>query len=227
MNARIALGVALVLVLLAATYLVARRGEGGEVPPPAASAAGDQALLAVLGELSRAQERTADALERLERRLADRPAAPGADQREPLPGAGLEPGSFEELLAALEAMRGAIELESRRTRELLRDAGVPGAGSLRDAGGRSTTPDWAALADLERAWRGDPEEADRSQYFQTVRDLLETYGRPTAIYRPQNGMLFHYRRHPEGAAGPSWYFRLQDGMAVEFWVEDDGEEESP
>ena len=49
-----------------------------------------------------------------------------------------------------------------------------------------------------------------------------SYGPPTDIYRPSGGLLFHYKR---GEDQPSRYFRLQDGIVVEFWVEDPSEED--
>jgi hypothetical protein len=78
------------------------------------------------------------------------------------------------------------------------------------------------LASLERDWRFDRTRASRSQYFQTARDLLRTYGPPSAIYRPQRGGLqFVYRAHAEGDAGTAWYFQVQEGYVVEFFIEDE------
>ena len=56
--------------------------------------------------------------------------------------------------------------------------------------------------------------------------LVERYGAPHSIYRPAGSLLFVYRRHEEGGAGPAWYFRIQDGIVVEFWVEDEEVEDS-
>ncbi len=109
---------------------------------------------------------------------------------------------------------------------MIRSAPVLGGEHLTEVRDRRVDPDWVALGVLEESWRRSQEVTDRSQYFQTPRELLEAYGPPTAIYRPsKGGMLFHYRHHAEGEAGPSWYFRLQDGIVVEFFVEDDESDE--
>lgn len=178
-------------------------------------------LVEEIRNLRRTQERTAASLEGLAQAL-DRlswPNAPASSTREsegPLPAT-----SFDALIASLDLLRESLEKESAQTRELIR--GMPGSKSesLAETRKRKTAPDWLALTELERSWRTDADQANRSQYFQTAQDLLEAYGTPTEIFRPKGGVLFYYRRHPEGSAGPAWYFRLQDSMVVEFWIEDE------
>lgn len=209
---------AVALALLAALVVPRLGGAGRPEPDPTAG------LLAELRELRRAQERTADVLGRLEAFLGARLEAPPPEPAARSPQGELPtPESFEALARSLDAVRVAFERESTQTRELLRAAPALHE-SLRELRTRRAEIDWAALEQLETRWRGDPEGADRSQHFQTARDLLEAYGPPTAIYRPKSGMLFHYRR-AEGEPGPSWYFRLQEGFVVEFFVEDEPAEE--
>lgn len=199
------------------------------VPRSSSTAAPDGGsvdLSGQLGALTRTQERTVQALERLETLLAERLDAPvlqAAPRRPVDDGSGTSVESLDELVEALNALRLSLETESRRTQELLRDAPALGGESLLAVRERRIAPDWVALEDLEKTWRQDEDLADRSQYFQTARDLLETYGPPTAIYRPKGGgLLFHYRNIPLDTPGTSWYFRLQDGFVVEFWIEEEG-----
>jgi hypothetical protein len=210
--------IVLVVAAVAALLFLARpRSE-----PGVSEAEPDVSLARELEQLSRSQNRTAEALERLERLLSrGLDARPSSTDARREVAAGPEPQSLEGLIASLDALRASIETESRRTQELIRSAPAFGGESLSELRQRRTVTDWTTLEGLEQSWRADPDLASRSQYLQTARDLLESYGPPTAIYRPKGGMLFHYRRHAEGAAGPSWYFRLQDGLVVEFFVEDD------
>lgn len=218
------LAAALVAVLASLLALVAFRPAGGA--PPAHDPVFDR-LLAELRELGRAEQRTGAALARLEELLASRLAAPTIEPSARSPLELPTPASFEALARSLDAVRAAFERESAQTRELIRAApGFP-AESLREVRTRRGETDWSALEELEERWRTDPEAADRSQHFQTQRDLLEAFGPPTAIYRPESGMLFHYRRLPEDVPGPSSYFRLQDGFVVEFFIEGEPEEETP
>lgn len=185
-------------------------------------AAGGADLAAELRALARAQERTASVLERLESSLElARPGPPGPTR---IPaGAPAPPDSLPELIADLDELRRTIAEESRLTREALRSAPLLGGEGLTEVRDRRRDPDWQALDRLLEAWRRDPRAADRSQYFQTARDLLETYGPPTRIFHSQEALLFHYRRHPEGETGPEWYFRLQDGMVIELQVQNAGD----
>jgi len=175
-----------------------------------------------LTELVRLQERTLATLERLAAAREDEIAEPYSPAvRTEVPAREPAPTTLDGLVQSLDALRGTLELESRRTHELLRAAPTAlGGESLLKTRERRAETDWPALLRLEQSWRTDPVAADRSQYFQTARDLLETYGPPSAIYRPEGGLLFHYRRSPDQGGGPEWYFRLQDGFVVEFFVED-------
>ena len=213
--------------------------------PPAVIpvAESDSALLGEMRGLRASQDEVLAALERLTRILEPALAA-GADtsggmlasQREAVPGGKRASAGSELLDTDVEALRtlavelgelrGFVQEEAAATRELLRT--VPAAQeSLVEVSERLNQPDWGALGNLEARWRADAEATDKSQYFQSPRDLLEAYGPPTAIYRPKGGMMFHYRAAPEGVPGPSWYFRLQDGIVVEFFLEDEtGDEDS-
>jgi len=195
---------------------------GGEGSTRAGRTPANAAWGAELDRLARSQERTAAALERLEEILTERLDVPTleASARRAV-GSAPAAETFDQLIASLDALRATLEAESRRTQELIRRAPAFGGESLREVHDRSPGPDWGALGELERGWRADEREANRSQYLQTARDLLEAYGPPTAIYRPKDGLLFVYRRHAEGQSGPAWYFRLQDGMVVEFHLEDE------
>ena len=210
--------VALVLVsaLLTATLLGRPpRGEAGDDV--------DADLASALASLAAVQHRTAAALERLEDRLATVPVAANGPRRE-VAGGAPAPESLEDLVRSLDALRTTIERESGETQDLIRSAPAFGGESLVALRDRRAAPDWAELTDLEQAWREDEEAADRSQYLLTPRDLVDRYGPPSAIYRPQGGMLFCYRQHAQGEAGPAWYYRIQDGYVVEFFLEDEGVE---
>jgi hypothetical protein len=209
-------GAALVVVVCA-TWI--GRGAGRAA---ADLVARDERLAAELRELTRSQERTAAALERLERLLAARLEAPAGERRALDPNAGPGPKDLAALVASLDALRAGIEEESRRTREAIQGAPALGGESLLDVKRRKATPDWLALDELGERWRADERLASRTQYLQTARDLLGAYGPPSAIYRPSGGgVLFVYRRHAEGEAGPAWFFRVQDGMVIEFFLEDE------
>lgn len=117
----------------------------------------------------------------------------------------------------------AVALVSSVLTQSLRYTSTLGLGGepLLETKKRNAVTRWDDLAVLERAWRTDSDQANHSQYFQTAQDRLEAYGPPTEIFRPTGGLLFCYRRHAEGSAGPAWYFRLQDGIVVEFALEDE------
>lgn len=187
----------------------------------------ESALVLELRRLGATQDRTAAVLERLEAALAERLVPPAVEDthREPAGAPSPAPESLDELVASLGALRDAIELESRRTQELIRTAPALGGTSLDEARRRSPATNWVALEELEKQWHDDAQAVGRSQYFRTVRDVIETYGPPTAIYRPRDraDVLLHYRRGPEGEPGWSWYFRVHDGYVVEFWMEDEGD----
>ena len=227
MRARVAIGALIALLVLVSIFLAAHFG-GSAHQVDAGESPANETLIAELRQLARSQERTAAALEHLEEVLADRldVPAPAMSARHPLASAP-GPESFDYLIASLDALRATFEAESGRTRELIRSAPAFGGESLREIRGRSAGPNWIALDELERSWRTDGQQANRSQYLQTARDLLEAYGPPSAIYRPQGGILFVYRRHAEGEAGPAWYFRIQDGIVVEFFLEDEERDDAP
>jgi hypothetical protein len=192
-------------------------------PAEPASSEGNELVVSELRELRRSHERTAELLERIEARLAQRLEAPPAERTARAPQGELsERESFDELAKSLDALRDTFERESSETQAVIRRSPAFGGESLVEARRRRSDVDWVALQDLEARWRSEPGLANRSQYFQTLHDLLETYGPPTAIYRPgKGGMLLHYRRAPEGTLGPSWYFKLEDGIVVEFFLEDE------
>ena len=173
-----------------------------------------------LGEVARTQERILVALERLAAHWEDELVPPsGSAVRAELGADVVEGPSLDELVESLAALRASLETESRRTQDLLRSAPALGGESLLETRQRRSAVDWPALERLEQSWRADARAADRSQYFQSARDLLETYGPPTAIYRQEKGgMLFHYSRSPKGVSGS--YFRLHDGIVIEFFVQD-------
>ena len=196
--------------------------------PVTASGPADEALAGHLAELARAQERTAAALERLED-LLEAPVRAGEEPavRRPSIKEGGELPRFDELIASLDALRASFEAESQRTQELIRSAPALGGESLSQLKQRSTVTNWSALDLLEDSWREDSEKASRSQYLQSAQDLVASYGVPSSIYRPKRGgLLFVYRRHEEGQAGPAWYYHVQDGMVVEFFLEDEEAEEA-
>lgn len=193
---------------------------GGLNGDPAPTTSNGQALAQQLETLAAAQDRTAEALERLERTIGTRLEAVDSD-RAP---AGVDaspraPESLDGLIASLDSLRVSIENESRRTQEIMRSSPAFAGESMADVRERRATPDWAVLNDLQARWSLDQEATNRSQHLQTAQDLVATYGKPSTIYRPNGGILFVYRAHAEGEAGPASYFRLQDGMVVEYWLE--------
>ncbi|MEM9380364.1 MAG: hypothetical protein AAGB93_10490 [Planctomycetota bacterium] len=237
MDRRIALSVALGVLLwtLPLLLVLARNTARGPTPRDTASGfAPAPVVLAELRALRVAQERAVASLAALEAAAADAVLAPvgasagsaargrqaaGADGG--ADGDGAEVPGLAVLAARLDELRASLEFESRRTQEAIRSAPAFGGETLGDVRRRVTDVAWAALDGLEEDWRTDERSADRSQRFQTARDLLETYGPPSSIYRPKGGLLYVYRRHDDGQAGPAHYFRLQDGYVVEFFVEDE------
>jgi len=208
---------------------------GGQIGAASAPQVHDSSaeLSRELQALGRAQVQTAQALEDLGAALVALQPGPllPPPTRELVVEAsesGLLAGEpLETLARTLESVRVTFERELGETRSLIRAAPAFGGESLTNVRDRRRETDWVALESLERNWRVDTTQADRSQYFQTPRDLLEAYGPPTAIYRPKGGLLFHYRQQPEGVPGPSHYFRLQDGIVIEFFIEDEtGEDDS-
>lgn len=215
------LGLALGLApgVLVAVALLGGAGAGSARDPESAAREPD-ALIAELRALRVAQERTLAALERLAAAPPARAAPSGSSERSPAGGAEPAP-SLDALVASLDALRAGIEAESRRTQQAIRDAPALGGERLSETRRRHRATDWSALATLAADYAADPAAAARAQNFQTAADLLETYGPPTAIYRPKRGgLLYHYRRQAEGEPGPNWYFQLQDGYVVEFFLED-------
>lgn len=182
-------------------------------PRPEVTASEDSnAIVSALDRLTAAQERTIEALEALKQPQLQAPAS----AREVASGEA-PITDMTELIVALDELRRSLAEESRATRQAL--ATTKGAERLVEVRDRRLDPNWPELDTLHEQWVKNEDHANRSQYFQTARDLLDKYGPPTAIYRPTGGMLFYYRRHPEGEAGPAWYFRLQDGIVIEFFVE--------
>ncbi|MEM7307460.1 MAG: hypothetical protein AAF682_12355 [Planctomycetota bacterium] len=202
--------------------------------PRAAGAPSDPSGVPALSDevrdLAASQRQTAEVLARLEALLGERLNAPTpslAGEREPV-GAPAPAPDLDELVRSLDELRATLAqlaAESTRTQELLRTASAFGGDDLHRMSSERVGPDWAALELLGERWNGDPDEADRSQYFQTPRDLIAAYGPPSSIYRPKGGLLFVYRRHPEGQGGLAWYFRIQDGIVVEFFLEDEEPDE--
>ncbi|MEM1452009.1 MAG: hypothetical protein AAF957_13895 [Planctomycetota bacterium] len=225
MDRRIALSVAAGVLLGTLPLLVVLvTADGGAAAGSRAPAvAGSADVLSELRALREAQERTAASLAALERSAADAALAPvpsPSGGRRVAADAGEVPG-LAELAASLDGLRASLETQSKRTQEAIRSAPAFGGETLSDVRRRVTSVEWGALDELEEQWRSDERATDRSQAFQTARDLLATYGPPSAIYRPKGGLLYVYRRHAEGQAGPALYFRLQDGYVVEFFVEDE------
>ena len=174
-----------------------------------------------LRHLREAQEQTASSMERLALALEQSQAMSRRQQDNPGKPGAADVGSYAALIESLDALRASIEEDSLRTQEmLLRNPGGEGE-SLVTTRRRNTVTLWSELEALEQAWRVDEEAASRSQYFQTAKDLLQAFGPPTEIFRPKSGILFYYRNHPPGTPGPAWYFRLQDDMVVEFFLEDE------
>ncbi|MFT5287065.1 MAG: hypothetical protein ACI8TQ_003241 [Planctomycetota bacterium] len=129
------------------------------------------------------------------------------------------PQTLAELVRSLDSLRSSIEQESLTTQEMIRSGSAFGGESMLKLRDQKTDPSWIALEELEQSWHANPEAANRSQYFLTPQDLLKRYGPPTAIYRPQGGLNFYYRKHPKGESGPAWSFRVQDGIVVGFLVD--------
>lgn len=171
--------------------------------------------------LRESQEQTAQSLQRLAVALEQGQAM--SRRHQPSPGQVAVPDAetYADLIRSLDALRRSMEEDSQRTQEMLRNHAVDGGESLVTTRRLNTVTLWSELEALEKAWRIDEDAASRSQYFQTAKDLLLAYGPPTEIFRPKGGILFYYRNHPAGSAGPAWYFRLQDDMVVEFFLEDE------
>ncbi len=205
-----------VLIPLVALIIGALGVLAFEDPAPAPLGRADTDLSAALLALTRSQERTAEALERLGERLGERLAMPSPSARAAA-GSTRAVSSMPELIASLDALRRTFAEESRRTRETLRAAPAIGGERLTDVRDRRAEPDWNNLADVRAAWRTDEAATKRTQYFQTARDVLASYGPPMAVYNHENSMLLHYQREEQG---PSWYFRLSDGIVVDFWLDD-------
>ncbi len=232
MNAKILLAVLLALAVGALVLLrwaPAEAAESGSAPDPQLAAG----LAADLAELARTQERTLRVLEALEARLAANELVPPAGLAAPresadgAPAPGPAVADLGALAQSIDALRVTFQAETQRTQELLRSAPALGGESLIDVRARRSEIDWVALELLEERWNEDERASDRSQYFQSARDLIEAYGPPSAIYRPKGGVLFVYRRADPSVPANSWYFRLQDDYVVEFWIEiEGGEEES-
>lgn len=206
----LALVAALALSALALAALFVRRNEA--VPPREDA----PSLVRALGELNETQVRMLAVLERLEADLGVRLESTGS----PAPAVGPESDALTTLAEGIDAL--TLELETLRTQPSSRAAQAPNAQvSLLEMRDRRPEPDWERLGELEQSWRADERGTDRAQYFQSIHDVLELYGPPSAIYRPKSGgILLCYRKHPEGTAGPVWFFRYQEGMIVEFFFED-------
>ena len=204
------------LTLVVTLVLLTRPTAGGDDD-------GRQALLAGLGELRRSQQETVAVLRGIQQVLAEgrlpaaaTPTEGGASTAE---APVLDGAALEALTASVDALRLSLERQRDGAYALETLAAGPAGESLARVRDRQPVTNWGRLDVLAEYWQLDEREADRSQYFQTPRDLLETYGPPTAIYRPKDGLLFSYRRQPEGEPGPVWYFRLKDGIVIEFFVE--------
>ena len=196
---------------------------GHSLRPPSepSSKAGD--LRPVLEQMAQGQSELRAAIEALTARLEPREsvqlAAPRLAERIS-ERTGFAP-DLAALIESMDALRASLN-ELASPIQAGKQASLPSIGGrLRDARQRHPEIQWGTLDSLDEAWRNDSHAADRSQHFQTAKDLLVEYGPPSAIYRPKDGLLFVYRHHPEGAAGRAWYFRLQDGFVVEFWIEDE------
>ena len=194
----LALGALVLGALL--TFALTSSGSRGDKGDSEANLA--QTLGPELNELAAAQKRTAAALLRLEELLSERldttvPASPARG----VVGASAPP-SYDELIASLDALRTTLETESRRTQELIRGAPAFGGESLLQVRGRKNEANWAALEVLLEEWRLDRKAATRSQYFKSVRDLLEAYGPPTTIHPQQGTLMFEYKREESDGRGP-------------------------
>jgi hypothetical protein len=217
-GAAVGAGAALAVLLAARTL---RDDPAG--PREAAADGRIESLLSELTVLGKAHVEAVDRLERIEALLAERlPVA--ADGAAP-PAAAPDPRDREalaEMVDSLDALRRALELNTLVAEAVAQRAGRPSDGGLFDASAIRHDVDWGALELLESSWRQDARATDRAQYFRSPADVLASYGPPSAIYRPaRGGLLFSYRRAPDEVLGPTWYFRVQDGMVVEFFVEDE------
>lgn len=215
-------GIAILAVCLAvAVPLMLQPDPGGDLP----SGPVEDAQLEELRLLREAQEQTASSLVRLALALEQDQALSRRHQGDPRQPNALDQESYSTLVASLDALRRSIEEDSMHTQEMLSRSPAGEGESLVTTRRRNTVTLWAELEALEQTWRVDEAAASRSQYFQTMKDLLQAYGPPTEIFRPKGGILFYYRNHPPGTPGPAWYFRLQDDMVVEFFLEDEMMEE--
>ncbi len=222
LNPRLLVGGLLVLALAVPAWVALLRQ--GPLPASAAVEGPSLVLVQELRSLREVGERTLGVLARIEGQLAD-PMVGLERHAAPLSGAAggdstMLDGSMAALRESMDALRLAYEAESDETQEILRSAPALGGESVRAARERRSEVDWEALKVLETAWRSDPDAADRSQYFQTARDLVEAYGPPTAIHRPKGDLAFYYHRGPSQSPGPAWYFRIKEGLVVEFFIDD-------
>ncbi len=197
---------------------------------PSDSAAAIAQLESELRALRLVQSETAEVLEQLASYLASTrlPVAPSPLRSPDLASAPSPVMPSEDVLRELSVNLAALTRVLRQAGESTDPSGALSLAvgeSLSSVRDRRAVTDWVRLDELGESWRQDERGADRSQYFQTARDLLETYGPPTAIYRPDGGLLFYYRQGPEDLPGPAWYFRLQDGIVIEFFMEHEEEEQ--
>ena len=208
------------LILGLVVVILMQNGSNPSGDSEGAVAAVDRELVTLLRELNESQQESRAVMQELVVSLASisKQASRAPSSREVV--GGLPAPSLDELVASLDALRVSIESNSQQTRDMLQTTIGDAGESLVETKERNTLTNWPALEGLEHEWRANPDQATREQYLQTARDLLEAYGPPTAIYRPKSGLLFHYRRHAEGAPGVEWYFRMQDGIVIEFYVED-------
>lgn len=225
-SGRSATGVALALAALGLAALTAALAFAFSRERSApVHASSDAEVLAELRAQRELQQRTLDALERLGEELAASRGAPAADARRAV-GEPLSALQVGELLRSLDALRLSFEAQTTRTLERIAEAPIFRDEPLSRVRERRRDVDWSALDALRAQYGADPRAADASQYFLSARELLEIYGPPSDIFRPsKGGLLFHYRRAPRDVEAPAWYFRVQDGFVVEFFVEvnrDDG-----
>lgn len=214
-RAALALGLLVAGLSVAVALAMVLRSDPGHRDRTAEDA-GDPALLAELRAQRELQQRTLEAIERLGERLASAPAADGTRRAaDELPAP-----QVEELLRGLDALRESFEAQTTRTLDTIAAAPIFQEEPLSRVRERRRDVDWPALEALRAEYEADPRAADTSQYFLSARELLEVYGPPSDIFRPsKGGLLFHYRRAPRDVEAPAWYFRVQDGFVVEFFVE--------